>query len=76
MDVPPLCPYLPLASSRGLHDSEYVSEEKLVRFAMSFMAKDTAAQWAKCRSAIIPFLFPTWAEFATEFHLWFIEKNK
>jgi hypothetical protein len=41
MDVPLFYPYLPLASSGGLHDSEDVSEEKLVRFAISFMAKYT-----------------------------------
>jgi hypothetical protein len=39
----------------------FVSQEKLVQFAMSFMSKDAAAQWAERRASAVPFPFPTWA---------------
>jgi hypothetical protein len=38
-----------------------ISQEKLVQFAMSFMSKDTAAQWVEQHSSAVPFPFPTWA---------------
>jgi hypothetical protein len=53
----------------------HVSEEKLVRFTMSFIAKDMATRWAERRSSAIPFPFLTWAGFEAEFHLQFIEEN-
>jgi hypothetical protein len=53
-----------------------VSQEKLVWFAMSFMSKDAAAQWAKQCSSAILFPFPTWAQFEAEFCLRFVEENK
>jgi hypothetical protein len=54
----------------------FISQEKFVWFAMSFMLKDTATQWAeRCSSAIL-FPFPTWTKFEAEFHLWFVEENK
>jgi hypothetical protein len=54
----------------------FLSQEKLVRFAMSFMSKDAAAQWAERRTSAIPFSFPTWAQFEAEFWLRFVEENE
>ena len=52
------------------------SEEKLVRYAMSFMAKDSAQRWAERHSSKEPFPFPTWDSFVTEFRLRFVEENE
>jgi hypothetical protein len=46
-----------------------VSQEKLVRFAMSFMSKDAAARWTEQRSSAVLFPFPTWAQFEAELRL-------
>jgi hypothetical protein len=54
----------------------FVSQEKLVRFAMSFMSKDAAARGTEHLLWAILFPFPTWAEFEAEFCLRFVEKNK
>jgi hypothetical protein len=54
----------------------FVSQEKLVRFAMSFMSRDAAARWAERRASAVPFLFPTWAQFEAEFRLRFVEENE
>jgi hypothetical protein len=54
----------------------FVSQEKLVQFAMSFMSKDAAAQWAERHVSAIPFPFPTWAQFEAEFRFQFVEENK
>jgi hypothetical protein len=54
----------------------FVSQEKLVRFAMSFMLKDAAARWAERRASAVPFPFPTWAQFEAEFQLRFVEENE
>jgi hypothetical protein len=54
----------------------FVSQEKLVRFAMSFMSKDAAARWAEQRASTVPFPFPTWAQFKAEFRLRFVEENE
>jgi hypothetical protein len=54
----------------------FVSQEKLVQFAMSLMSKDAAAQWAEHCSSAVPFLFPTWAGFEAEFCLRFVEENE
>jgi hypothetical protein len=54
----------------------FVSQEKLVRFAMSFMSKDAAARWAERRASAVPFPFPTWAQFEAEFRLRFVEENE
>ncbi|KAJ7888871.1 hypothetical protein B0H14DRAFT_3429845 [Mycena olivaceomarginata] len=35
----------------------FVSQEKLVRFAMSFMSKDAAARWAERRASALPSFF-------------------
>ncbi|KAJ7910730.1 hypothetical protein B0H13DRAFT_2329035 [Mycena leptocephala] len=40
-----------------------LSEEKVVRYAMSFMAKDAAQRWAERQSAKAEFPFPTWEMF-------------
>ena len=52
------------------------SEEKAIRFAMSFMAKDAAQRWAERQSAKEPFPFDSWAEFVREFRLRFVEENE
>jgi hypothetical protein len=54
----------------------FVSQEKLVRFAMSFMSKDAAARWAERRASAVPFPFSTWARFEAEFRLQFVEENE
>ncbi|CAK5275215.1 unnamed protein product [Mycena citricolor] len=53
-----------------------VAEEKVVRFALSYMSKDSAASWSERMSERTPFPFPTWALFVTEFKLRFVEENK
>jgi hypothetical protein len=57
-------------------ESRELSEEKVVRYAMSFMAKDSAQRWVEHQSAKPVFLFPTFEAFLTEFRLRFIEENK
>jgi hypothetical protein len=57
-------------------ESGELSEEKVVRYAMSFMAKDSAQRWAECQSAKPVFPFPTFEAFLTEFRLRFIEENE
>jgi hypothetical protein len=54
----------------------FVSQEKIIQFAMSFMSKDAATQWAEQCSSAVPFPFPTWTQFEAEFCLWFVEENK
>jgi hypothetical protein len=54
----------------------FVSQEKLVWFAMSFMSKDVAARWAEQRASAVPFPFPTWAQFKAEFRLRFVEEDE
>jgi hypothetical protein len=54
----------------------FVSQEKLVRFTMSFMSKDAAARWAEQRASAVPFPFLTWAQFEAEFRLRFVEENE
>jgi hypothetical protein len=54
----------------------FVSQEKLVRFAMSFMSKDAAARWVEQHASAVPFPFPTWAQFEAEFQLRFVEENE
>jgi hypothetical protein len=70
-----LLTYLQLVPEAFITDG-CVSEEKLVRFAMSFMANNAATCWAKRRSSAIPFPFPTWAGFEAEFCLRFVEENE
>ncbi|CAK5275139.1 unnamed protein product [Mycena citricolor] len=53
-----------------------VAEEKVVRFALSYMSKDSAASWSERMSERTPFPFPTWALFVTEFKLRFVEENE
>jgi hypothetical protein len=54
----------------------FVSQEKLVRFAMSFMSKGAAARWAERHALTDPFSFPTWARFEADFCLRFVEENE
>jgi hypothetical protein len=54
----------------------FFSQGKLVWFAMSFMSKDAAAQWAERCASAEPFPFPTWAQFEAEFRLRFVEENE
>jgi hypothetical protein len=67
--------YLRLVPEAFMTDGR-ISEEKLVRFTMSFMANNAATHWAKRHSSAIPFPFPTWAGFKAEFCLCFLEENK
>ncbi|CAK5270163.1 unnamed protein product, partial [Mycena citricolor] len=53
-----------------------VSEGKVVRFALSYMSKDSAASWSERMSERTPFPFPTWALLVTEFKLRFVEENE
>ena len=52
------------------------SEEKVVRYAMSYMAEDSAQCWVECQSAKSTFPFASWESFVWEFCLCFVEKNK
>ena len=52
------------------------SKEKVVWFAMSFMAKDSAQRWAEHMSSWLVFPFPTWEVFIKEFWLRFFEENE
>ena len=52
------------------------SEQKLVRYALSYMAKDAAQRWAERQSSKPDFPFPTWDSFVTEFRLRFVEENE
>jgi hypothetical protein len=54
----------------------FVSQEKLIWFAMSFMSKGAAAQWAEWHAPADLFPFPTWTRFEAEFRLRFVEENK
>jgi hypothetical protein len=54
----------------------FVSQEKLVRFTMSFMLKDAAARWVERRASTAQFPFPTWAQFKAELRLRFVEENE
>jgi hypothetical protein len=67
--------YYQLAPEAFMAD-RFVSQEKLVWFAMSFMSKDVAARWAERRASAVPFPFPTWAQFKAEFQLRFVEENE
>ncbi|KAF8193480.1 hypothetical protein K438DRAFT_1969385 [Mycena galopus ATCC 62051] len=67
--------YLRLVPEAFMTNGQVV-EEKLVCYAISFMARDTAGRWAEQQSTIVPFPFPSWAEFETKFRLWFIEENE
>jgi hypothetical protein len=57
-------------------ESGELSEEKVVRYTMSFMAKDCSQRWAEHQSDKPVFLFPTFEVFLTEFRLRFIEENE
>ena len=52
------------------------SEEKVIQYAMSFMAKDSAQRWAKHMSTKLVFPFPTWEAFLKEFWLRFVKENE
>jgi hypothetical protein len=54
----------------------FVSQEKLVRFTMSFMSKGAAARWAEQHASANLFPFPTWTQFEAEFRLRFVEENE
>jgi hypothetical protein len=54
----------------------FVSQEKLIRFAMSFMSKGVAARWAEQHTSADLFPFPTWTKFEAEFRLRFVEENE
>jgi hypothetical protein len=54
----------------------FVSQEKLVRFTMSFMSKGAAARWVERHTLADLFPFPIWTKFEAEFHLRFVEENE
>jgi hypothetical protein len=54
---------VPSLSPEAFMTNRHVWEEKLVRFAISFMVKDMATQWAERHVSAVPFLFLTWAGF-------------
>ncbi len=60
----------------GFVENGEPSEEKVVRFAMSYMAKDAAQRWAERHSAKAEFPFPTWDQFVAEFRLRFVAENE
>jgi hypothetical protein len=67
--------YVRLIPEAFLENGE-TSEEKAVRFAMSFMAKDSAQRWAERMAGKHPFPLSTWDAFVREFRLRFIEENE
>lgn len=52
------------------------SEERVIRYALSFMAKDAAQTWSERHSGKTPFPFPTWDLFVAEFKLRFVQENE
>lgn len=52
------------------------SEEKAVRFGMSYMSLDSAQRWAERAGNRTPFPFPTWDSFVTEFKSRFVQENE
>ncbi|CAK5271316.1 unnamed protein product [Mycena citricolor] len=53
----------------AFHVNGVVSEERVVRFALSYMSKDSAASWSERMSERLVFPFPTWSSFVAEFKL-------
>ncbi|CAK5265533.1 unnamed protein product [Mycena citricolor] len=60
----------------AFHVNGVVSEERVVRFALSYMSKDSAASWSERMSERLVFPFPTWSSFVAEFKLRFVEENE
>lgn len=52
------------------------SEEKLIRFAMSYMSTGSAQRWAERQSSKPMFPFPTWDRFVAEFRQRFVQENE
>ncbi|CAK5263572.1 unnamed protein product [Mycena citricolor] len=61
---------------KAFHENRVVSEERVVRFALSYMSKDLAAAWSERMSERSLFPFPTWNSFVAKFKLRFVEENK
>ncbi|CAK5263880.1 unnamed protein product [Mycena citricolor] len=60
----------------AFHVNGVVSEERVVRFALSYMSKDSAASWSERMSDRLVFPFPTWSSFVAKFKLRFVQENK
>ncbi|CAK5271114.1 unnamed protein product [Mycena citricolor] len=60
----------------AFHENGVVSEERVVRFALSYMSKDSAAAWSEHMSERSLFPFPTWNSFVAKFKLRFVEENE
>ncbi|CAK5284711.1 unnamed protein product [Mycena citricolor] len=60
----------------AFHVNGVVSEERVVRFALSYMSKDSAASWSERMSERLVFPFLTWSSFVAEFKLRFVEENE
>lgn len=54
----------------------YHSDVRLVRYAMSFMSKDSAQLWTQRMSSRNPFPFSTYAQFVEEFKQRFVQENE
>lgn len=52
------------------------SEEKLTRWALSFMSDGTAQRWSQRQETAVPYPFSTWAAFVTEFTARFVEEHE
>ncbi|CAK5267215.1 unnamed protein product [Mycena citricolor] len=53
----------------AFHVNGVVSEEQMVRFALSYMSKDSAASWSEWMSERLVFPFLNWSSFVAEFKL-------
>ncbi|CAK5268939.1 unnamed protein product [Mycena citricolor] len=60
----------------AFHVNGVVSEERVVRFALSYMSKDSAASWSERMSERLVFPFPTWSSFVAKFKLRFVKENE
>jgi hypothetical protein len=60
----------------AFHSSGKLSEEKVVRFALSYMSEGSAQRWAQRASEKAIFPFPTWDIFASDFRLRFVQENE
>ena len=52
------------------------SDERVIRFAMSFMSEGAAHRWAQRQYQFNTFPFALWDEFVTEFSARFVEQNE
>ena len=67
--------YARLVPENFLEDGAY-SEEKLTRWALSFMSEGAAQRWSQRHVDTEPFPFSTWAAFLAEFTPRFVEEHE